>query len=118
MKQTSPTKYQVDSTMERILMDVTVDERPYLASFEDPPKPSKWENVKMTTPTSEHREFIGPATFDASFNEALPANGNTDHITYTITFHGETGPPGGTSVVVPKGGGPILETLVFSVSKK
>jgi len=44
-------------------MEVAVDQRPYLASFEDPPKGSKWENVS-TTPTSEHRQFVAPTTFD------------------------------------------------------
>jgi hypothetical protein len=115
MKKTGPNKYQVDSSTERILMDVVVDQPPYLASFEDPPKPSKWENVKMTTPTSEHREFVGPATFEGSFDEALPDNGGIDRVTYTITFTGETGPAVKDTTVVPKGGGPILKTYLFSL---
>ncbi len=103
------------SANERISMDVSVDQRPYLASFEDPPKPSKWENVRMTSATSEHREFVGPATFDASFDEALPADSDIDHVTYTVTFRGETGPSAGASIIVPKGGGPILITFVFQL---
>ncbi len=112
MQKIDETHYTVTAN-ERISMDVAVDQRPYLALFEDPPKPSKWENVKMTTPTSEHREFVGPAKFDASFNEALPAASAVDHVSYTITFRGETGPSAGTAVNVPKGGGRILITFVF-----
>ena len=114
MQKVDETHYKV-GPKERISMDVKVDQRPYLASFEDPPKPSKWENVRMTTPTSEHREFVGPATFEASFNEALPAASDVDHVTYTVTFRGETGPSAGTSVNVPRGGGPILITFVFQL---
>jgi len=114
MPKIDETHYEVTAN-DRTSMEVTVDQRPYLASFEDPPKPSRWENVKMTTSTSEHREFVGPATFDASFNEALPAAGDVDHVTYTVTFRGETGPPAGTSINVPRGGGPILITFVFQL---
>lgn len=111
MQQMDATHYKVNSN-ERISMDVIVDQRPYLATFEDPPKGSKWENTRQT-PTTEHREFVAPATFDGSFDEALPAGGTVDHVTYTIKFRGQSGPPGGTLVIVPRGGGPILETFVF-----
>ena len=114
MQKIDETHYRV-SPNERISMDVAVDQRPYLALFENPPKRSKWENVRMTTPTSEHREVVAPATFDASFNEALPAASDVDHVTYAVTFRGETGPPAGTSINVPKGGGPILITFVFQL---
>ncbi len=62
MQKIDETHYRVSSN-ERISMEVAVDQRPYLASFEDPPKGSKWENVS-TTPTSEHRQFVAPTTFD------------------------------------------------------
>jgi hypothetical protein len=113
MQKVDETHYKVAPT-ERISMDVEVDQRPYLALFEDPPKGSKWENVR-STPTSEHREFVAPATFDASFDEALPAASDVDHVTYTVTFRGETGPSAGTSINVPRGGGPILITFVFQL---
>ncbi len=113
MQKIDETHYRV-STNERISMDVVVDQRPYLASFEDPPKGPNWENVRKT-PTSEHREFVAPATFDASFDEALPAASAVDHVTYTVTFRGTSGPPAGTSINVPKGGGPILMTFVFQL---
>lgn len=113
MQKIDETHYKV-SPNERISMDVTVDQRPYLATFEDPPKGSKWEN-KSTTSTSEHREFVASTKFDASFNEALPAAGAVDHVTYTVTFRGTSGPPAGTSTNVPKGGGPIELTFVFQL---
>jgi hypothetical protein len=112
MQKIDETHYRVDRPAERISMDVSVDQRPYLATFEDPPKGSKWENVSKT-PTSEHREFTAPTQFDASFNEALPSSATTDHVTYTITFRGQSGPAAGTAINVPKGQGPILETFVF-----
>ena len=114
MQKIDDTNYRVTAD-ERISMDVSVDQRPYLATFEDPPKPSKWENVRMTSPTSEHREFVGPATFEGSFDEALPASSVIDHVTYTLIFKGETGPAAGTSINVPKGGGPILITFAFQL---
>lgn len=95
-------------------MDVTVDQRPYLVTFEDPPEGSQWENVSSTA-TTEHREFLAPAEFDGSFDEALPDSGDPDHVTYNITFRGETGPEEGTTIVVPRGGGPILETFIFQL---
>jgi len=114
MQKVNETHYKVDHPSERISMDVTVDQRPYLASFEDPPKGSRWEDVRKT-PTSEHREFVAPTTFDASFDEALPAASAVDHLTYTVTFRGQSGPSAGTSINVPKGGGPIEITFVFQL---
>jgi len=114
MQQIDSTHYKV-TVNERISMGVVVDQSPYLASFEDPPKPSEWENVKMTSSTSEHREFVGPATFEASFDEALPGNADIDLVTYKVTFHGQTGPSAKISLNVPKGGGPILIGFVFEV---
>jgi hypothetical protein len=111
MQKIDETHYKI-APQERISLDVVVDQRPYLASFEDPPKGSRWENISKTA-TSEHREFVAPTQFDASFDEALPGSGEPDHVTYTITFRGESGPSAGTSVIVPRGGGPILETFVF-----
>jgi hypothetical protein len=113
MQKIDETHYRVSSN-ERISIDVAVDQRPYLVSFETPPKGSKWERVS-TTPTGEHREVVAPTTFDASFDEDLPANGTIDHVTYTITFLGQSGPSAGTSVNVPRGGGPILITFVFQL---
>jgi hypothetical protein len=113
MQKIDETHYRVDLS-ERVLMDVAVDQRPYLASFEDPPKGSKWENIS-NTPTSEHREFVAPTEFDGSFNEALPAAADADHVTYTVTFRGQSGPSAGTSINVPKGGGPIEITFVFQL---
>jgi hypothetical protein len=111
MQRIDETHYRI-APQERVSLDVVVDQRPYLATFEDPPKASKWESV-LKTPTSKHREFVTPTQFDASFDEALPQSGEPDHVTYTVTFRGESGPAAGTSVIVPKGGGPILETFVF-----
>ena len=111
MQQLDATHYKVLQN-ERISMEVSVDERPYMASFEEPPRGSTWENV-TNTPTAEHREFVAPATFDGAFGEVLPEGSDVDHVNYTIKFRGDTGPPGGTLVIVPKDGGPILETFVF-----
>lgn len=114
MQKNDDTHYRVTAN-ERISMDISVDQRPYLATFEDPPKPSKWESARMKSPTSEHREFVGPAIFEGSFDEALPASSAIDHVTYSLTFRGETGPAAGTSVNVPQGGGPILITFTFQL---
>lgn len=107
---------------EKITIKVSVDKRPYLCKFQDPPKGSKWDPPpKRPSDTSETRFFsmakTGEVRFEAGFDSAI-AEGDTDpQATYKLEFSGSA--PGSETptrtVVVPKGAGPIPMKYTFSV---
>jgi len=104
---------------ERIKIQVCVDKRPYLCAFQDPPDGSHWEDASLQG-NCEVRFFHTPAsasgnvTYDADYDTQI-ADGDPDpKATYTITISGSAGGTRTSSVVVPKGAGPISVTYRFS----
>jgi hypothetical protein len=107
---------------ESITIKVSVDKRPYLCKFQDPPTGSKWDPPpKRPSDISEVRFFKMPGTgqvkFAAGFDSAIGADDPNPQATYKLEFTGSA--PGSESptrtVVVPKDDGPIPVEYSFTV---
>jgi|GEM_PF-5536986 len=108
---------------EKITIDVSVDRKPYLCKFQDPPKGSKWDSPpQRPTDTSEKRFFDmpenGQVRFEVGFDSAFSEDDSDDQATYTLKFSGSaSGSQSPTrTVVVPKDGGPIPMKYTFTVT--
>ena len=101
---------------ERITVNVRVDKLPYLCVFEDPPEGSAWEGAPPKT-VSEKRSFLmptdGQVAYDASYDTEISKDDPDPQATYTITISGSNGGERESSIVVPRGAGPINISYYF-----
>lgn len=123
MKDLGNDNFSVDPG-ERIRIQTTVDKRPCIVAFQNPPIGGVWENVQKMPPCDQ-REFTnsqnkGAAfSFDVECDEQI-ADGDPDPVAhYTLTFTSLTNP--GDPVVqkhinVPQGAGPVGRFFTFTVS--
>jgi len=104
---------------ERIRVFVCVDKRPYLCVFQDPPDGSVWEHVKQQG-LCEERFFHMPAgangkvTYSTSYDAQIANDDPDPKATYTITISGSAGGSRTSTIVVPKGTGPIPIDYFFT----
>lgn len=110
------------ASSENITIDISVDKKPYLCKFQDPPKGSKWcPPPRRPSDTSERRFFSMPAKgqvkFEAGFDSDIADDDPNPKATYTLRFSGSaSGSESPTrTVVVPKDAGPIPMTYSFAV---
>lgn len=123
MKDLGNGKFSVDPG-ERIKIQTTVDKRPCIVAFQDPPIGGVWENIQKVPPCDQ-REFTASQaqgakfSFDVECDEQI-ADGDPDPVAhYTLTFKSLTNPADPTvqkHINVPKGAGPVGEFSTFTVS--
>lgn len=117
---------QIDcSPSEKILVVTTCNKAPFLASFPANPIGGTWLQIQQDVlHLVDKRIFVCPATagsqltFAVAFDEAIQAGDPDQAATYRITFSSLTRPNDpviSSAVVVPQGGGPILDQFTFQV---
>lgn len=103
---------------ERIKVQVRVDKPPYLCGFQNPPEGSVWEDASIQG-NGEVRFFhmptnaSGAVTYDVDYDAQIADADPDPKATYTITISGSAGGSRTSTVVVPKGAGPIDITYRF-----
>jgi hypothetical protein len=104
---------------ERIRVYVCVDKPPYICVFQDPPDGSRWEDISMQGNCEERffrtpPEHGGEVTYDVDYDTRIADDDPDPKATYTITISGSEGGSRTSTVVVPKGAGPITFTYYYT----
>ncbi len=105
---------------ETITIKVSVDKKPFLCAFQDPPDGSVWKNISHVAGNlNASRQFTMPALassevdFNVQFSTQIASGDDVKKATYTIQFAGSDGGSATRIIIVPENAGPISREYTF-----
>jgi hypothetical protein len=112
--------FQADPN-ETITVKVSVDKKPFLCAFQDPPDGSVWKNISHNPGSvTASRQFTMPAgangevDFNMQFDTQIADDDDDKKATYTVVFSGSAGGNATRTVIVPENAGPISREYTFT----
>lgn len=120
MKDFGTNDFQADEK-ETISINVTVDKKPFLCEFSDPPTGSVWKNISHAPGSlTASRNFTMPVNsgaqvaFDMDFDTQIAATDDVKKATYTVQFSGSAGGSATRTIVVTDKTGSVSRVYTFS----
>jgi hypothetical protein len=106
---------------ETITIKVSVDKKPFLCGFQDPPDGAVWKNISHA-PGSQtaQRQFTmppgpgGEVDFNVQLDTQIAASDDVKKATYTLVFSGSAGGTATRTIVVPEDAGPVSTEYTFT----